>query len=750
MEHDRDNGEPPSASSQPASATAESAAVDSANAALDSFRMTVELAPVGMCQLAPSGQFLYVNAALCQLMGYSREELLGLTFQRATHLDDDARRLAALRRFLSGETAAYHLDLRHVRRDGSTVWMRVSLTPRRAISGAPLSISGGIEDISERKRLEDQLRATNRKLAQRAQESQQEASDLEATFEAITDLIVAFDATGQVRRANRATLEFMGRHPTLEAGRRRLGLTDTQGQPLPAEEWVSARVLRGETLTGDQAIDLLAGDAASAGRNVLFNVSGAPVRDPQGQITGGVIVLRDVTERRELERRTQRSLQALLQMAEALVAPSSEDASALPDHGGPDRPATLNPVMQRLAELTGRVLGCERVGIVALERGGTTMHAVALTGMPAEEAAGWLAGLDGRNLRDFIDEDCLRDLQAGRVTLIDLNREPIRSVARGGPVALAAPLRLGEQLVGAMALGYEREPHAYTADELALAQAVGQLAALVIERERLQQEREEARANALALREANRRMDEFMSIAAHELRTPLTSLLMNLDLLERRFADEPLTDRAPEQLVALLRRVDMVLGLMSRQGRRLDRLISDMVDASRVRTGKLEFRPRRSDLAAIVREAVEEQRQAQPHRVIALALPEDTPALVVVDAERVGQVVTNYLTNALKYSRRDQPVEVRLRVHEGVAHVSVRDHGPGLPPEEQSRVWELFHRAPGIEVQSGSGIGLGLGLHICKTIVESHGGQVGVESAVGDGATFWFTLPLANDTGSAS
>lgn len=75
----------------------------------------------------------------------------------------------------------------------------------------------------------------------------------------------------------------------------------------------------------------------------------------------------------------------------------------------------------------------------------------------------------------------------------------------------------------------------------------------------------------------------------------------------------------------------------------------------------------------------------------------------------------------------------------------VRDCGVGIPPEEQAQVWELFHRVPGIEVQSGSGVGLGLGLHLSRTIVERHGGAVGVESAPGEGSTFWFALPLVRE-----
>jgi signal transduction histidine kinase len=115
-------------------------------------------------------------------------------------------------------------------------------------------------------------------------------------------------------------------------------------------------------------------------------------------------------------------------------------------------------------------------------------------------------------------------------------------------------------------------------------------------------------------------------------------------------------------------------------------------------------------------------------------------------AGRIEQVVTNYLTNALKYSPADRPVEVGVEVEPGKQQVRVwvRDQGPGLPLAEQGRIWERFHRVQGVEVQSGTGVGLGLGLYICRMIVERHHGQVGVQSASGQGATFWFTLPLSD------
>jgi signal transduction histidine kinase len=106
--------------------------------------------------------------------------------------------------------------------------------------------------------------------------------------------------------------------------------------------------------------------------------------------------------------------------------------------------------------------------------------------------------------------------------------------------------------------------------------------------------------------------------------------------------------------------------------------------------------------------------------------------------------VGNFVSNALKYSRDDQPVEVRVQVVGSTACVCVRDTGVGVPLTEQEEIWARFHRATGVAIQSGSDVGLGIGLHISKTIVERHHGQVGLQSVPGQGSTFWFTVPLAD------
>jgi signal transduction histidine kinase len=240
------------------------------------------------------------------------------------------------------------------------------------------------------------------------------------------------------------------------------------------------------------------------------------------------------------------------------------------------------------------------------------------------------------------------------------------------------------------------------------------------------------------LREANRRMDEFLAIAGHELRSPLTSIKGYIQLAQLRLARIVGQEAEAEHLM----RARTLLERAEGQTVRLNRMVNELLDVSRVQAGKLELRLAPTDLAAMVRAAVEDQREWAPDRAICLEMTAGPSVPIVADADRLGQVVTNYLTNALKYSPDARPVTVGLEALPAQARVWVRDEGPGLPAAEQERIWERFYRASGIEQQDNSHSGLGLGLHISRIIVEQHHGQVGVESAPGMGSTFWFTLPL--------
>jgi signal transduction histidine kinase len=261
---------------------------------------------------------------------------------------------------------------------------------------------------------------------------------------------------------------------------------------------------------------------------------------------------------------------------------------------------------------------------------------------------------------------------------------------------------------------------------------------------------ERARREAKA---ANRRMDEFISVVSHELRQPLTGLSGTLQLMERRLRKASAgAGGANGAEAAAWQREQMgeLIGRSRRQALLLDRLIGDLLDVSRIQADRLALHPAPCDLATIVREAVAEQQLAYPNREIRLELEDAGAVPLMADADRIGQVLANYVTNALKYSPEEQPVLVTLRREEGEegegggARVSVRDEGPGLPAYEQTRVWERFQRIEGRRGHSDTGVGLGLGLFISKGIIQRHGGRVGVESVPGSGATFWFTVPLAS------
>jgi signal transduction histidine kinase len=302
---------------------------------------------------------------------------------------------------------------------------------------------------------------------------------------------------------------------------------------------------------------------------------------------------------------------------------------------------------------------------------------------------------------------------------------------------------VGGRLVGFNGLDYGPVEHTFTPDELALAAGAAQLVALVLQREQLLREREEARANALALRETNRRMDEFLAVAAHELRAPVMTTLLAVEQAQR--SAQGLSDRTPvheDEASVKLVELQRHLAHADDSVERLRHLIADLLDLSRTHVGQLDVHPEPADLAAILSDAVARQRVLDPTRTIHLQLPTTVPIQVMADAVRISQVVANYLGNALKYSPGDRAVEVGLRVHGGRARVSVRDQGPGLPSEEQRRIWERYHQVPGIRANAGTSVGLGLGLYLSREIVTVHGGRVGVRSAPGKGSTFWFTLPL--------
>ncbi|KQX21912.1 hybrid sensor histidine kinase/response regulator [Variovorax sp. Root434] len=233
------------------------------------------------------------------------------------------------------------------------------------------------------------------------------------------------------------------------------------------------------------------------------------------------------------------------------------------------------------------------------------------------------------------------------------------------------------------------------------------------------------------LERAVRMRDDFMSMVSHELRTPLNTLYLEAQLRQLHLSKGNLANFAPERLPAMIERDQ-------RQIRNMVRLIDDMLDVTRMRRDALSIKTEPVDLAALARAVVENLRQQAEAAGSAITLIAPAELHGVWDEFRIEQVLTNLLTNALRYGG-GKPVEMVVQQMGGTARVAVRDQGIGIAPEDQERIFKQFERTKDSRKHAA---GLGLGLYITHKIVSLHGGQIGVESASGEGSRFVVDLPL--------
>lgn len=223
---------------------------------------------------------------------------------------------------------------------------------------------------------------------------------------------------------------------------------------------------------------------------------------------------------------------------------------------------------------------------------------------------------------------------------------------------------------------------------------------------------------------ANEQREALMGIVAHELKTPISALLLSAQMAMR--------SQSLGRTDSLARLPDLV----ERQVAKLLRIIDDLQDITQIELGTLRIERGPSDLAEVVRDAVDRLRPSALSRVIAVHGPDRLPC--EMDTARIEQVLNNLLTNALKYSSPESPVELRVEARGGEARVSVTDQGIGIAADAAPHVFDRYFRTKGGQQKAQ---GLGLGLFICKQLIELHGGKIGLESAPDQGSTFWFSIP---------
>jgi len=224
----------------------------------------------------------------------------------------------------------------------------------------------------------------------------------------------------------------------------------------------------------------------------------------------------------------------------------------------------------------------------------------------------------------------------------------------------------------------------------------------------------------------DRRKDEFISIASHELKTPVTSLKVYTQYLQQYFANKE--DRVSVEL----------LNKMDRQLLKLTRLIRDLLDVSRIESGKLDLNLTSFDVKTVISEVLETLALMQPKHQV--HLEKITKTKITADRDRIAQVITNLVANAMKYSSEQQPIIISQKKTKNTITLCVQDFGTGIPRSKQKQIFERFFRVDGPKQETFAGFGLGL--YIAREIIEKHHGKIWVKSQVGKGSTFCITIPL--------
>ena len=225
-------------------------------------------------------------------------------------------------------------------------------------------------------------------------------------------------------------------------------------------------------------------------------------------------------------------------------------------------------------------------------------------------------------------------------------------------------------------------------------------------------------------RELSLQKDDFISIASHELKTPITSVRASLQLLDR-MKDSPNSPMIPK-----------LIDQANRSIIRINTLVDDLLNVGRLSGGQLQLSKSTFKVSELLENCCSHVRAIAKHQLI---FKGDDSIAVFADEHRIDQVVLNLVNNAVKYAPNSKEIYLNLEKYDGYAKVSVKDFGPGIEPDQLAHLFGRYYRA---DYQGAQYSGLGLGLYICAEIIRKHGGEIGVDSTLGEGSTFWFKLPI--------
>ena len=656
------------------------------------YRSLVEATGQVVWSMGQGGEVLEDSPSWRAFTGQSPEQLVGRGFLEAIHPDDRDR---ADRGWQAGfvDKQPYDVELRLRRGDGTYADVLSRGVPVLEDDGSVLEWLDTCIDLTEHKRADEEVRASR--------------DQLDVILGSVSEGITAQDATGRLVFANDEAARMSGFASGAEmlaagtaAVASRFEMRDEAGGPFPLERLPSRIALR----TGTRSEGLLRVRRKDRDDDRWVLLRSTPVQGATGTASLVINVMQDVTEQR-------RSAFAATLLSDAgRVLGSSLEADATLG-------AIARLAVPRLADRCA----------VHLRQPEGSIRLLALAGLDgeAERAVSESAArppidpAGGQGVAAVLrsgKSECGRSLPDEMVAELAAGPEDLEELRAAGVLSyIAAPFCARGQVLGALTLvTTARSGRRYDAVDVRTAEELADRVAAALDNAALYKREQEA----------VRARDDFLSIASHELRTPLTPLRLQIQILRRLVAHGATLARD---------KLAVSLDTLERQTERLGRLVSDLLDVSRITAGKLTLHRERLDLAEVAREVVERYAGISRSRI---AL-QTRSAPGNWDRARLEQVATNLLANAIKYGE-GKPIEVVVALEDGAALLAVRDRGIGIAAQDADRIFGRFERA----TSATSYGGLGLGLFIAQQIATAHGGRISVESAPGQGATFTVALPL--------
>ncbi len=632
-----------------------------------------------------------LSARACEILGYppgtrpKRAESLALLSP-----EDQERSSRAVEAALASR-GGYEMEYLLHRRDGSRCWALSKGQCLVNFRGEVTGMVGVLQDITARREQEEALREAHRLL--------EEKTRIYDTALSVTDdFSYFFDLEGRFTFANRALLQVWGKTHDQIVGKTCLELGYPDWHAAMHEREIAQVIATRQPIKGEVPY------TAPTGIFGVYEYIFKPVFDPEGRVISIAGTTRDVTDRKRVEAAVERQHQLLLLLAE-------------------DRP--LENILTKLLQLVEELAEGEMHGAIMLlsEDGTRLMHGAAPT-LPA----GYNEAASGLPIGPSMGS-CGSAAWSGQPVFVsDISTDPLWADFRD--IAAQYNLRAcwscpilskGDKVLGTFAM-YYHEPREPREADRRIIETATRTASIAIERRQAEQALLKSRDEAEA---ANRAKDHFLAVLSHELRTPLTPVLMTVSA---RLLDPNLPPDLQADLAMIRRNLDLETTL-----------IDDMLDLSRIMSGKLRLRQEVVSMDSVVSEACaicEPQIQEK-----ALRLEQDFAAgspTVHGDAARLQQVLWNVLKNAAKFTPAGGTIRVRVSTPPGQVAIRVEDNGVGIEREALPKIFDAFEQG------SAKSVGLGLGLAISKALVELHGGAISAESGgSGHGSAFTILLPAA-------